>query len=45
MSAAPSHSGHKADAERPPVGADIVAKVPNRQELIFLLLKEPTDDR
>jgi hypothetical protein len=25
--------------------ADIVAKVPNRQELIFLLLKKSTDDR
>jgi hypothetical protein len=28
-----------------PLCADIVAKVPNRQELIFLLLKKSTDDR
>jgi hypothetical protein len=28
-----------------PSRADIVAKVPNRWELIFLLLKKSTDDR
>jgi hypothetical protein len=28
-----------------PVLADIVAKVPNCSALIFLLLKNPTDDR
>jgi hypothetical protein len=36
--------GHNAPG-LPPLCADIVAKVPNRQELIFLLLKKSTDDR
>ena len=39
-------SGLKNRQERlPPLRADIVAKVPNRQELIFLLFKKSTDDR
>jgi hypothetical protein len=37
MSAAPSHSGHKADPERPPVGADFVAKVLLHSSSKFIL--------
>jgi hypothetical protein len=38
-------SSAKADIAGCPKGADIVAKVPDRWELIFLLLKNSTDDR
>jgi len=40
-------TGSRSDREPrlSPELADFVAKVPNRQELIFLLLKKSTDDR
>jgi hypothetical protein len=49
VSAAPPHSGHKADPERPPVGAmsrhSALQQLPRRRSILFGLGKHLADGR